>query len=159
MPIICRNLKLLLLFVAISSLLLSSCSGSDKRQASVSIPAKPTVVAKTAPEMAAKPSDPSHFVWHRNINPAAPHTWKHSQSVYAVAFSPDGRQVLTGSLDNTAVLRDVASGKTRHTWKHSSDVNTVAFSPDGRQVLTGSWDNTRGAARCGKQRNTAHLAA
>jgi WD40 repeat protein len=62
---------------------------------------------------------------------------------WTVAFSPDGKQVLTGSWDNTAVLRDVATGKTLQTWKHIGVVKSVAFSPDGKQVLTGSWDNTR----------------
>jgi WD40 repeat protein len=36
---------------------------------------------------------------------------RHSGSVMAVAFSPDGRLVLTGSGDNTARLWEVASGK------------------------------------------------
>jgi hypothetical protein len=69
-------------------------------------------------------------------------TWQYSGSVFSVAFSPDGRQVLTGSADNTAMLRDIQTGRTLQTWQHSGTVSSVAFSPDGRQVLTGSWDNT-----------------
>jgi WD40 repeat protein len=69
-------------------------------------------------------------------------SWQHAKPVESVAFSPDGKQVLTGSLDNTAVLRDAATGQTLQTWRHTGGVYTVAFSPDGKQVLTGSLDNT-----------------
>jgi WD40 repeat protein len=34
--------------------------------------------------------------------------------VHAVAFSPDGKQVLTGSSDNTAILWEAATGKKLH---------------------------------------------
>jgi uncharacterized caspase-like protein len=51
--------------------------------------------------------------------------------------------VLTGSLDNTARLWDVAIGKELQRLEgHSSVVWAVAFAPDGRTVLTGSLDNT-----------------
>jgi WD40 repeat protein len=68
--------------------------------------------------------------------------WKHGDSVTAVAFSPDGGRVLTGSADSTVVLRDSQSGKTLRTWKHENSVTAVAFSPDGSRVLTGSADNS-----------------
>jgi len=70
------------------------------------------------------------------------HTWQHGAGVRAVAFAPDGRRVLTGSTDKTAVLRDAETGQTLHTWRHEEQVNAVAFSPDGRRVLTGSHDKT-----------------
>lgn len=70
------------------------------------------------------------------------HTWRHGGSVTAAAFSPDGRRVLTGSHDKTAVLRDAQTGQTLHTWQHDDYVTSVAFSPDGRRVLTGSADRT-----------------
>ena len=64
-------------------------------------------------------------------------------AVTAVAFSPDGARVLTGSADNTARLWDAASGKPMATLSgHTDPVRAVAFSPDSARVLTGSDDNT-----------------
>lgn len=67
------------------------------------------------------------------------HTW----TVSAVAFSPDGTRILTGSGDKTARLWDARDGKPLETLKgHTDQVSSVAFSPDGTRVLTGSRDKT-----------------
>jgi WD40 repeat protein len=60
-----------------------------------------------------------------------------------VAFSPDGKYVLTGSDDDTARLWDAATGAEVHAFSgHTGSVYDVAFSPDGKYVLTGSADHT-----------------
>ena len=61
----------------------------------------------------------------------------------AVAFSPDGTRILTGSVDHTAWVWDAATGKTIATLAgHTDWVTAVAFSQDGARILTGSKDNT-----------------
>jgi len=60
-----------------------------------------------------------------------------------VAVSPDGALVATGSLDGTAKLWDLATGREVLTlFGHDGPVNTVAFSPDGRFLATVSGDGT-----------------
>ena len=67
----------------------------------------------------------------------------HTSTVTSVAFSPDGKQVLTGSGDKTAILWEAVSGEKLRSFEgHTSIVNSVAFSPDGKHVLTGSSDHT-----------------
>jgi ribosomal protein L22 len=67
----------------------------------------------------------------------------HTGEVNSVAFSPDGKWLLTGSDDKTARLWDAATGAEVRTFSgHTDQVWDVAFSPDGKEVLTGSADGT-----------------
>ncbi|MEQ9233647.1 nSTAND1 domain-containing NTPase [Coleofasciculus sp. E2-BRE-01] len=74
-------------------------------------------------------------IWERN-------QLQHQGEVNAVAFSPDGKQILTGSFDNTARLWDNQGNLIKELTGHQDLVYAVAFSPDGKQILTGSRDNT-----------------
>lgn len=59
-------------------------------------------------------------------------------AVSAVAFSPDGRYVLSGSWDRSIKLWEVATGECIRTLKgHPHYVNTATFSPDGAHILSG----------------------
>jgi len=56
-----------------------------------------------------------------------------------VAFSPDGKRTVTGSVDNTAKVWDADKGQELTTLKgHTQRVESVAFSPDGKLVF--AWD-------------------
>ncbi|MHC5765564.1 MAG: protein kinase domain-containing protein [Nostoc sp.] len=91
----------------------------------------------------------------------------HSSMVHAIAISPDGQFLASGSNDNTIKLWQVGTGKLvrqlgRWSSSHSSMVNSVAFSPissnlsyqgeSGKSagvadlnrgiLASGSWDNT-----------------
>jgi serine/threonine protein kinase len=67
----------------------------------------------------------------------------HRDRVNSVAFSPDGKTIVSGSNDETIKLWDAASGKLKQTLNgHSNMVETAAFSPDGQTIASGSRDNT-----------------
>ena len=71
-------------------------------------------------------------------------TYGHTDTVYSVAFSPDGKLLASvGDNDSTIKLWDVATGKERATLKgHKHDVMSVAYSPDGKTLASGSADKT-----------------
>ena len=66
----------------------------------------------------------------------------HTKEIASVAFSPDGKYILTGSWDQTAKLWDLTGHELLTFAGHEGPVLSVAFSRDGKQVLTGSEDGT-----------------
>ena len=67
---------------------------------------------------------------------------EHTDSVLAVAFSPNGKLVVSGSSDKTVRLWHADTGKLRRTREeHKAPVNTVAFSPDGKRFWSASSEN------------------
>lgn len=81
------------------------------------------------------PSFPNTF----SINRRTPsHDW-----VMAIAISPDGRHVVSGSGDATILMWDVATGEIAAGpfYGHEDWVWSLAFSPDGSRICSGSRDS------------------
>ena len=61
----------------------------------------------------------------------------HQNGVASFAFSPDGKQALSGSMDNTFILWDLGTQQAIHRYDaHDTVVWQVAFSPDQKAFLS-----------------------
>ncbi|TFK63538.1 hypothetical protein BDN72DRAFT_803160, partial [Pluteus cervinus] len=68
----------------------------------------------------------------------------HEDIVSSVAYSPDGRYVVSGSHNNTVRIWDTTTSQPvgQPLQGHRNNVTSVAYSPDGRYVVSGSCDMT-----------------
>jgi hypothetical protein len=66
---------------------------------------------------------------------------KHGDDVNAVAFSPDGRRLVSASDDGAAHVFDIASGREIATLRIGAEVMDAKFSADGARIVTGSDDH------------------
>jgi WD40 repeat protein len=65
-----------------------------------------------------------------------------SGNVMSVAFSPDGRRVLTARMDKAVAVYDTATGKAIWNCWHKAPVNSVIVSPDSRFIVSACDDGT-----------------
>jgi WD40 repeat protein len=67
----------------------------------------------------------------------------HTNSVCAVAMTPDGGRAISGSDDKTLRLWDLATGACLKVLEgHTDDVNAVSITPDGERAISGGRDKT-----------------
>ncbi|KAG5716196.1 hypothetical protein E4T56_gene10766 [Termitomyces sp. T112] len=77
----------------------------------------------------------------------------HTNQVTSVAFSPDGKSIVSGSFDQSVRVWEASSGaQLKKLNGHTDQVTSVAFSPDGKYIVSGSedqsvrvWDVSSGA--------------
>jgi eukaryotic-like serine/threonine-protein kinase len=82
------------------------------------------------------------YYWQRQMHLELMVLPGHAGSILAVAYSPNGQQIVTGGADNSAKVWDSKTGTALFSLNHSAAVSSVAFSRDGQRILTGSWDKT-----------------
>ena len=67
----------------------------------------------------------------------------HTGTVDSLAFSPDSKQLISGSKDLSAIIWDVESREPIQRLKgHKAEIYAVGFTPDGGRAVTGSYDGT-----------------
>jgi WD40 repeat protein len=83
------------------------------------------------------------ILWNLRDEPiSSKSTSIHAHNVWALAFSPDGETLATGSADETIQLWDMASGDPvgDPIQGHEGGVTSLAFSPDGDLLASGGLD-------------------
>lgn len=63
--------------------------------------------------------------------------FKHDNNVFSVVFSPDGKQLASGSEDKTMKLWNIEEEELLHTFEgHFSTINDIAFHPKGKYIYS-----------------------
>ena len=96
--------------------------------------------SRIAPVTEAMKTQNNLIFWQDNLVPSL---IGHEGSVNALAYSPDGRHIVSGGDDDTLRIWDATSGEALMRLEgHESLVNALAYSPDGRHIVSGSLDST-----------------
>ncbi len=110
------------------------------------------IISPSGDQLASVGSDPRAInIWDVATGTAIAALRGHEGPVFALAYSPDGKRLASGSADKTVRLWDPAPGKTAKVWRgHEQAVEWLAYSPDGQRIcsLDGQsgrlWDSTTG---------------
>ena len=95
-----------------------------------------------------QPSSYSHPLLHQHADGMAPSSGEspvltmkgHTGIISCIAFSPDGKRIISGSADQTIRMWDVQNGMavSKPLLGHDKPVTAVAFSPNGRWLASSS---------------------
>ncbi len=86
-------------------------------------------------------------IWDAETGKARRLLQGHEYRLTSASFSPDGRRIVTASLDKTARVWDAATGKQVAVLEgHTCSLLTAGFSPDSRRVLTVSMGSVHHAS-------------
>ena len=67
----------------------------------------------------------------------------HTDPVYGLAYTADGKKLVSGAFDKTVRVWDLSTGKESAKLEgHTDLVLSVAISPDGKKILSGSLDKS-----------------
>ncbi|KAF7971363.1 hypothetical protein HWV62_21314 [Athelia sp. TMB] len=68
----------------------------------------------------------------------------HTNTVWAVAYSPDGKRIASASEDKTIRVRDTETGEEVGLpfRGHTAAIRSIAYSPSGHRIVSGSKDGT-----------------
>ncbi len=99
-------------------------------------------VSKSGKEWAASTRRGEVLIWNASSMTLQSAWQAHSDMIWTIKFSADGRILATGSWDCTLKVWDVESGKLLWLSRHIAHVNCLAFSPDNRRLASGSNDAT-----------------
>jgi WD40 repeat protein len=88
-------------------------------------------------------ADGTVWLWDPATHQPARRLLQRPNPTYALAFSPDGKWLATGSNDGVVRLWNAATGEAQgQPLRHHALVRNLVFSPDGRLLAVASWDGT-----------------
>lgn len=88
-------------------------------------------------------SDGTIQLWKENTGQLLQTLKGHKEAVTGLAFSPDGKTLVSGSRDDTIRVWEFPSGALqRRLSGHGNDIVTVVFSRDGKMLASGSKDSS-----------------
>ncbi len=110
------------------------------------------VISPSGKELAAPDRDGRTInIWDATTGAALGALRGHEGDIYALAYSPDGRRLASGSADKTLRLWDPAAGKELAVLRgHEQRVEWLTYSPDGQRICSLDresgrlWDATTG---------------
>ena len=110
------------------------------------------IISPSGKELAAPDRDGRTInIWDATTGAALGALRGHEGDIYALAYSPDGRRLASGSADKTLRLWDPAAGKELAVLRgHEQRVEWLTYSPDGQRICSLDresgrlWDATTG---------------